>query len=458
MAGRISRILVESTCSLDTHFTTGIQRVVRSVIGEMEAASKRSGVECVPVVFRKDRFYDARNAWARRLRKQNQNASTLFRRLRREVQSISPHVTGNLSYARKRLQKAVYPKTLVRAATNACWKLRANPVSFRETDVLLLLDETWRLPIWPTVERARAAGCRVGAVVYDLIPVDHPQCFETKFADLFAEQSATLLQNSDFLLPISQTVAGRLKVHLSNVFPEGTDLQQRVAHFRLGAATSQVSGGGSLAPHLARLFNEEAKDVPYLCVGTIEPRKNHRYLLDAFEIVWSHFPQVKLCIAGRIGWKSQDIVARIRSHPRFGKSLFHFPDLEDSELFNCYRRARALVSCSLDEGFGLPIVEGLRHGIQVMASDIPVHREIGRQSCDYFDLADPRSLAETVIGRESGRSPSHRRTPETLTTWKESCEDLLVKTLALAQKIPTGRPRGLSAMNTVGRENCAGAA
>lgn len=455
MNGKIKRIFLESTCSLDTNFTTGIQRVVRSVISEMDALSRRIGVECVPVVFRKDRFYDARMAWQRRNRKKKQGGQPTLRRLSRELDRLSPRAAQFYSSARIRMRKMLYPKTLCRVLTNAKWQLGAEPVSFCDTDILLLLDETWRVPIWPTIEHARTKGCCVGSVVYDLIPIDHPHFFQSEFVRLFTEGTKTLLQHSDFFLPISETVAGRLKAHINTVLPQDQDFRRLVTPFRLGAATVEVPPGGSVYPRLHRLFNTESGKAPFLCVGTLEPRKNHEYLLDAFEAIWRRSPLVKLCIAGRVGWKCQHILERIRLHPQFGKSLFLFTDLNDVELFFCYRQAKALVSCSVDEGFDLPVVEGLRHGLRVLASDIPIHREIGRDSCDYFDLANPESLARLVLDmeRQGVSSWEERLEKSNTTTWRESCNDLLAKALAMTAVAKAERARVLQGGDLGGTRN-----
>ena len=436
MKGKVTRIFLESTCSLDTNFTTGIQRVVRSVISEAEDLSQRIGVDCIPVVFRKDRFYDARTAWQQQNQSRDRGIKSILRYFMREIEQLSPITTQLYSSALVRMRKALYPKTLARSINNVRWQLGAEPVSFCDTDILLLLDETWKLPIWPAIEHARAKGCSVGTVIYDLIPIDHPQFFQSNFVILFAEGFSSLLQHSDFFLPISGTVAGRLKARMVMELPQEQYCKKSVMTFRLGAATADATATQNpIRSPLRRLFEVKSEDAPYLCVGTLEPRKNHQYLLDAFELVWQRNPQVKLCIVGRIGWKCNEILERIKHHPQFGKSLFLFTNLDDTELFSCYRHTKAVVSCSLDEGFGLPVVEGLQQGSRVLASDIPIHREIGRDYCSYFDVTDPQSLAKLILDMERRGASSWEHRPEEpdVMTWRESSEDLITKTLNLAE-------------------------
>lgn len=449
MNGKPRRILLESTCTLDTSFTTGIQRVVRSVIAQAIVLSEQAGAECVPVVFRKDRFYDAREAWRRQLHNRDRRCRSLLHRLSREIDRLPPAVAELYSAGRIRLRKLLYPRTLIRTLTNAAWQWSAEPVSFRDTDILLLLDETWRVPMWAEVERARSRGCCVGAVVYDLIPIDHPHCFQDGFVALFSQGLETLLQHSDFFLPISRTVADRLRVHIEAMLPGDRDRRESVVPFRLGVADVTDVPGGSVRSSLRRCFDRDSGSAPYLCVGTLEPRKNHRYLLDAFEIVWNRCPRARLAVVGRIGWKCRDILQRVRRHPRFGSSLFLFTDLNDAELFSCYRQAKAVVACSIDEGFGLPIVEGLQHGLPVFASDIPVHREIGRDACEYFDLTEPHWLARRVIEMEQRDSAEWIHLPKGshLVTWRESTEELLGKALFMRANLKARSIPGKNAFN-----------
>jgi alpha-1,2-rhamnosyltransferase len=173
-----------------------------------------------------------------------------------------------------------------------------------------------------------------------------------------------------------------------------------------------------------------------LCVGTIEPRKNHAYVLDAFESIWKQGLPAKLCIVGRIGWKCEEFVARVLNHSLLGDSLFMFNDLTDAELHYCYQHAKMLILPSVIEGFGLPIVEALHFGLPTLASDIPIHHEVGGAYCGYFDLHRAMSLAEIVLNIEQrGQHPPTKPAAEyPFTSWKHSCRELLTKCLELGRQ------------------------
>lgn len=164
-----------------------------------------------------------------------------------------------------------------------------------------------------------------------------------------------------------------------------------------------------------------------MAVSTIEPRKNHSYLLDAFELLWAQQSPVRLCIIGRVGWKCDDLIKRIEGHPEFGRRLFMFNQLDDAGLEYAYARAKALVSCSHDEGFGLPLVEAMQRGLPVMGSDIPVFHEVGGEYMAYFDLQAPQSLADVVTRfEESGEFPAVGQLSDwQWTGWAGACRQLV---------------------------------
>jgi len=169
----------------------------------------------------------------------------------------------------------------------------------------------------------------------------------------------------------------------------------------------------------------------YLMVSTIEPRKNHAYLLDAFEILWAQGIDVRLCIIGKIGWKCEMLVERIRSHREYGKRLFMCNRVDDSSLEFAYRSSRALLFPSVVEGFGLPLVEAMQRGLPAMASDIPVFREVGRDFLAYFDLQDPASLADQVAAYErTDRFPAQQGIREwQWPGWREASQEFVDKVL-----------------------------
>ncbi|HKC17730.1 MAG TPA: glycosyltransferase family 1 protein [Steroidobacteraceae bacterium] len=144
-----------------------------------------------------------------------------------------------------------------------------------------------------------------------------------------------------------------------------------------------------------------------LIVSTIEPRKNHLTLLSAWENLRAErFPTLKLIIVGTLGWRQKRIVRKFRPWLERGDA-FLLEDVLAPELRVLYAQARATVCPSFGEGFDFSGVEAMKSGSPVVASDIPVHREIFADAAEYFNPYSVDALSRaihTVINPEgSGR-------------------------------------------------------
>ena len=137
--------------------------------------------------------------------------------------------------------------------------------------------------------------------------------------------------------------------------------------------------------------------LPYLLmVGTIEPRKNHLALLDAWELLRSEgFPQLNLVFVGSLGWHHEEILQRFSPWLQRG-GLHLLEDVPATDLRLLYRHAQATVCPSFGEGFDFPGIEAMRCGGVVAASDIPVHRGVFGDACEYFSPYSTNDLARAV--------------------------------------------------------------
>jgi glycosyltransferase involved in cell wall biosynthesis len=125
-----------------------------------------------------------------------------------------------------------------------------------------------------------------------------------------------------------------------------------------------------------------------LFVSTIEPRKNLGVLLDAFEEMDY---DGALVIAGRVGWKSDEIAKRLDA-PR----IVHLDYLPPAQLATAYGHADVFVFPSIHEGFGFPLLEAMTHGVPVIAARSSSLPEIGGDAALYFDPRNARELAELL--------------------------------------------------------------
>ena len=147
-----------------------------------------------------------------------------------------------------------------------------------------------------------------------------------------------------------------------------------------------------------------------LFVGTLEPRKDLRTLLAAHRLLADPPP---LVLVGPRGWGAElDTSGCITTGY-----------LEDARLQRVVAGAAALVLPSLDEGFGMPVVEALAAGTPVVASDLPVLREVGGDVTAYAEPGDPGAFAAALqqVLDDPG-DPARRRTHGSAYTWTRCAE------------------------------------
>ncbi|MCP4116873.1 MAG: glycosyltransferase [Desulfobacteraceae bacterium] len=331
-------------------------------------------------------------------------------------------------------------KLLLRPVKFLALKKRSTPLDpflqVEPGDMLLLLDSTWYSDIWSSVEKVRDRGGRVVSVIYDLIPITHPQFCDDYLAEVFKTWFMDSLNQVDGYVAISKTVRDDLKRFMADQLDSPVD-PKRFDYFYLGADFKQGAlEHTDIGPELKDALE---KRPAYIIVSTVEPRKNHGYLLDAFDILWKQGADISLFIIGRTGWKVESLMDRIHKHPQLGKKLFHWDHIDDNELKYCYSKAKTLLFPSCAEGFGLPIIEALSHGLPVIASDIPVHREVGGDRIGYCNLANPGDLARLIGDMEEnefGNGAPCVEDSHTWISWQESSEMLFDACTRMVDAVP----------------------
>ena len=140
------------------------------------------------------------------------------------------------------------------------------------------------------------------------------------------------------------------------------------------------------------------KDNSIIYVGNIKKHKGLSYLLEAFEICKTNGLDCKLVIIGNAeNFRSGDTEIAKRLSSADEEDICFTGRISDSELQDYYQKAKLLVQPSLYEGFGMPPLEALYLGTNVVISDIPVFKEIYADfPVSFFNSADSNDLAEKI--------------------------------------------------------------
>lgn len=272
-----------------------------------------------------------------------------------------------------------------------------HPASARAGDVFLGLDLAAHLApsLEHDLEHWRRLGVSINFLVYDLLPIMQPDWFPPKTPLNVGRWVEMLSRQADRCICISGAVASDLelafeargcsRLPLIDTIPLGWDLTESYPSIGLPANIETIRSW--LTAHTA-----------VLAVGTIEPRKGYDQLLGAMTEHWQRSPDsnTALLIIGRPGWKTDLLQQHLRSHCEIGKRLIWLDEASDELLAEIYGRVAGLIAASHAEGFGLPLVEALANGTPVLARDIPVFREICGANCEYFEDDSPVPLCARI--------------------------------------------------------------
>ena len=284
-------------------------------------------------------------------------------------------------------------------------------------DILLLLDAAWNEAALypPAMRRVKEKGGTSVVTIYDILPLLHPSLFNLKVGSDFKRWFDEIVRAADAAIAISRSTAESVVDYLAAA-PSGKPLP--VGWWPLGADFAKAAGG---AP--SEKARRIAEGPPYfLSVGTLEPRKAYPTALAAFEALWAKGADIGYTIVGRPGWNTTALQERLRGHPEAGRRLNWLDKAGDADLHLLYAHARGTVNASVGEGFGLPVVEAATHGAPVIASDIPIFREVGGSGARYFELLDPESLAAAI----ESTLAAPREAPQIATiSWRQSAEEMV---------------------------------
>ncbi|MEI7577114.1 MAG: glycosyltransferase family 1 protein [Armatimonadota bacterium] len=145
-----------------------------------------------------------------------------------------------------------------------------------------------------------------------------------------------------------------------------------------------------------------------LSVSTLEPRKNFPRLLRAFSAVANSpaLAGINLAVAGGKGWKTTEIFDEI-TRSGLSERVVFLGYVEDESLVKLYRSAEFAVTASLEEGFGIPVLEAMTYGCPICSSNTGALQEVGGDLPVYFNPTDEADIAEALI-----KAASRQNRPE----------------------------------------------
>ena len=242
-------------------------------------------------------------------------------------------------------------------------------------------------------------------LVHDLIPIDYPEYARPNGATLHQRRIETVAALADGAIVNSAATGKSLRPWLEKA---GRDVPTHVA--LLG--TQDMPSAMTLGPVPA--------DPYFLCVGTIEPRKNHLLLLNLWRAMVESLPASavpRLVIVGRRGWENEQVIDMLERCPALVGHVEERNGCSDAALRDLLRGARALLLPSFAEGFGMPVTEALSVGTPVICSDLAALREAGGDAPDFIDPLDGPGWRAAILDHFRC-GPLYIAQRERLTAWR----------------------------------------
>lgn len=307
--------------------------------------------------------------------------------------------------------------------------LAGHPVSFEPDDIVIAMQNDWAHTDIQAISALKSrTGWRHVILCHDLIPVLFPQWYDAPDVDGFISYYDRAFAIADRVMFTSQRTLADARAYCLDkgialaagpVVPMGGDFAE---------AANLPPLPGALTPGKFALF-----------VSTIEPRKNHAMLVEAWRklagtglIGKTGF---KLVFAGKFGWHMEEFLRGIESDEHIRDSIVHISGADDGLVSRLYTDSAFCLYPPLYEGFGLPIVEALSRGKALIASSAGPMTEIAAGFAVMLDPADTDGWSEAMADwikhpQKAGQFAARARDGYRPVTWVHSARRFFEAALA----------------------------
>ena len=228
-------------------------------------------------------------------------------------------------------------------------------------------------------------NARFLCLVHDLIPIEYPEYARINGAALHQRRIETIVATADGIIANSAATERSLRPWLAR---SGRHIDVRVALL------------GTQDIPIPKIADRPPSEPYFVCIGTIEPRKNHLLLLN----LWRHMAETepahripRLIVIGRRGWENEQVVDMLERCYALQGHVEELNGCSDQRMYELLHGARALLLPSFAEGYGMPVAEALSVGTPVLCSNLSALREAGGMVPDFLDPLDGPSWKAHIL-------------------------------------------------------------
>lgn len=247
---------------------------------------------------------------------------------------------------------------------------------------------------WPSIKSGLVA-----TVVHDLTYIHFPEVVEKNNLPHLERVVPRSIKRADFIITVSDSV----KTEIINTFGISPN-RCIVTPIPPDEAFFKTETPKKLSYVRKKYGIHPSKKYIYF-IGNLEPRKNLKTLVEAYQLLPKQIKDTySLVLAGGNGWKTESTKHAIKAAIESGEDIKHIGFIDQKDSPALFQSASLFIMPSLYEGFGMPILEAMASGTPVIASDIPVLREVGQSFANYVNPNKPAAFKEAII-KALGRNP-----------------------------------------------------
>lgn len=265
-----------------------------------------------------------------------------------------------------------------------------------EKDIILSFGASWTIPGHATaVSSLQSQDVKVVRMIYDLIPTLKPQWVNKEDETVFTNWVRSLLHQSDIIFTISEFSKKEIMRYCTRTGINKPLLEVvRLGDVMESEESKSVSWTDEAIP-----TSIKSQDRPFfLCVSTLDVRKNHRLLYDAWSLMTAQDPDncPDLVCLGSQHLFVDDLIQEIKTTPKVNERIYLLNDIDDTDLEWYYKNCLATIYPSRYEGWGLPVAESLVYGRVCLASHATSIPEISNDLPEFFDPLNVYELLDLI--------------------------------------------------------------
>jgi glycosyltransferase involved in cell wall biosynthesis len=269
-------------------------------------------------------------------------------------------------------------KFLSMASASPLIRLTVEFSGYALRDSLSVLHVTYASPLW--------VPCPVVLTVHDISYAAHPEWFSPRDLRVLSRTVPLSIRKAQRVITVSELCRAQI-IDQYRVPPDKVVAIPNAA----GPAAGPVSEDA--AHQILTGLGIDSKRPYVLAVGNLQPRKNLIRLISAIRSLVAAGLDIDLVVVGPEHYRAEEVLATAREAADRIKFTGY---ITDQQLAACYSRAAVFAFPSLFEGFGIPALEAMAHGVPVVCSNAGAFPEVCADAALYFDPLDVDSMADAL--------------------------------------------------------------